>query len=54
MDSSLKEIDEMLEEYDQEMQLVQKKKARLVLFREKMLDWEAQEQMVTREWEESR
>jgi hypothetical protein len=43
----------MLECNAQEMQLVQKRKARLIIFREKVLGWDAQDQKVTSEWEQS-
>lgn len=54
INSSLRNIEELLEEIAEEEKLVQKKKARLMGLREKWLAWNSQEEKVTSEWEQSR
>ncbi len=44
----------ILKENSQEREVIQKRKARLTGFKERMLAWDAQDQKVTKEWEQSR
>ena len=49
----MEEIDEMLEENNEEMKWVLKKKARLTNFREQILAWGAEDEKGTRKYEKS-
>ena len=40
-----------MEENDEEMKLIQKKRVRLTAFKENLLAWGAQDEKVTKEWE---
>ncbi|ESZ89687.1 hypothetical protein SBOR_9929 [Sclerotinia borealis F-4128] len=49
--SSVEDIEELLEENEQEMALVERKRVRLIALKKKFLAWGAHDQKVTREWE---
>ncbi|PQE05120.1 hypothetical protein CJF30_00011457 [Rutstroemia sp. NJR-2017a BBW] len=52
MGSSLKAIELMLEENEEDMELVRSKRRRLIELKDHFLAWGAHEEKVTREWEE--
>ncbi|CAD6446224.1 95d95aeb-11f1-4b80-b453-7b6df90e5612 [Sclerotinia trifoliorum] len=52
LSSSIKDIEELLEEDRQEMALVEKTRVRLIALKNKFLAWSAHDQRVTEEWEE--
>lgn len=51
MSLSLEVVEGLLEDNTEEMELVRKKKVRLIAFKETLLAWSAQDEKVTKEWE---